>query len=79
MKFVKVRRSVDFEATGLGKKIQEARKADGRSLEALSAEAGISRVYWYDIEAERVRDALPEDTLRRIEQVLGADFEVKFE
>lgn len=78
MDLVKVRRVQDVEIGGLGKKIQEARKADGRSLETLASEAGISRVYWYDIEAEKVRDALPEETLRRIERVLGVDFGVEF-
>lgn len=79
MKCVKVRRQIDIEIEGLGAKIQAARKASGRSLESLSAEAGISRVYWYDIEAERIRDSLPEETLRRIESVLGIDLGVKFD
>jgi len=78
MNCVKVRRNVDVEIQGLGAKIQQARKASGRTLEALAAEAGISRVYWYDIEAERIREALPEETLRKIEQALGVDFGVDF-
>ncbi|MDZ8262644.1 helix-turn-helix transcriptional regulator [Nostoc sp. ChiQUE01b] len=50
-----------------------------RSVEVLAAEAEISRSYWHDIEAERMRDTLPEDTLRKIEQVLGVDLGVKFD
>ncbi|MCC5624101.1 helix-turn-helix transcriptional regulator [Nostoc sp. CHAB 5715] len=67
-----------MEISGLGGKIRQARKADGRSVEVLAGEAEISRSYWHDIEAERIRDALPEDTLRKIERVLGIDLGVKF-
>lgn len=79
MKIVKIRRYVDVEANGIGAKIKQARKASGRSVEVLAGEAGISRAYWHDVEAERIRDALPEDTLRRIEQALDIDFGVKFD
>ncbi|WP_315791691.1 helix-turn-helix transcriptional regulator [Fischerella sp. JS2] len=75
---MKVRRTVEKEVPGLGEKIKQAREADERSLEAICSEVGISRVYWYDIEAERVRSALPEETLRKIEKVLGVDLGVKF-
>lgn len=78
MNGVKVRRSTNVEVKGLGAKIQKARKATKQSLESLASAAGISRVYWYDIEAERIREALPEETLRKIERVLGVDFGVKF-
>jgi ribosome-binding protein aMBF1 (putative translation factor) len=76
---VKIRRCTDIEIEGLGGKIRQARKADGRSVEVLAGEAEISRSYWHDIEAERIRDALPEDTLRKIERVLGIDLGVKFD
>lgn len=79
MNAVKVRRSIDVETKGLGKKIKEARKADGRPVEVLASEAEMSRTYWHDIEAERIRDALPEETLRKIEQVLGVSFGVVFD
>lgn len=79
MYIMKIRRSIDVEIKGLGEKIKKARKADGRSVEVLAGEAGISRAYWHDIEAERVRDALPEETLRKIEQVLSLDLGVSFE
>ncbi|NMF66922.1 transcriptional regulator (plasmid) [Brasilonema octagenarum UFV-E1] len=76
---MKVRRTVDKEVPGLGQRIKEAREADERSLEVICAEIGISRVYWYDIEAERVRNALPEETLRKIEKVLGVNLGVNFD
>ncbi|TBR56365.1 XRE family transcriptional regulator [Mastigocladus laminosus UU774] len=75
---MKIRRYTDVEIEGLGAKIRQARKADGRSVEVLAGEAQMSRAYWHDIEAERVRDALPEDTLRKIERVLNIDLGVKF-
>jgi transcriptional regulator with XRE-family HTH domain len=75
---MKVRRTIDKEVPHLGQKIRQAREASGRSVESLIKEAGISRVYWYDIENENVR-ALPEETLRRIEQTLGVDLGVSFD
>jgi transcriptional regulator with XRE-family HTH domain len=74
-----VRRTIDREVLGLGQKIKRAREADGRSLEAICGEVGISRVYWYDIEGEKVRGSLPEETLRRIEKALGTDLGVNFD
>ena len=79
MNAVKIRRSIDVEARGLGEKIKQARKTDGRPVEVLASEAAMSRAYWHDIEAERVRDALPEETLRKIERVLNIDLGVKFD
>lgn len=76
--FMKVRRTIDLEISGLGRKIKLAREADKRSLEAICKEVQLSRVYWYDIESERIRGALPEETLRRIEEVLGIDLGVEF-
>lgn len=76
---MKVTRTIDKEVVGLGQKIKQAREADERTLEAICALVGISRVYWYDIEAEKVRRALPEETLRKIETVLGVDFGVNFD
>lgn len=79
MNLVKIRRFVDVEVKGIGERIKQARKADGRSVEVLATEAGISRAYWHDVEAEHVRHALPEETLRKIEKVLGVDFGVRFD
>lgn len=76
---MKVRRTTDKEAPGLGRRIKKAREASERSLESICKEAGMSRVYWYDIENEKVRQALPEETLRKIEKVLGVDFGVDFD
>ncbi|WP_317111912.1 helix-turn-helix transcriptional regulator [Chroococcidiopsis sp. SAG 2025] len=76
---MKVKRSIEKYAPGLGAKIRQARKSDKRSVETLCGLAEVSRVYWYDIENENIRDALPEETLRRIEKVLGVDLGVNFE
>lgn len=76
---MKVKRSIEREVPGLGKRIRQARKADGRSLEALCGAAGLSRVYWNDIENEKIRGALPEETLRKIEAALDVDFGVQFD
>lgn len=75
---MKVRRFKDLEVSGLGARIEDARKKSGQSVSHLAKAAKISRVYWYDIESEKIRDALPEDTLRRIEAALGVDLGVKF-
>lgn len=79
MKFVKVKRTVIKEVEKLGDRIREARKQSGKTLEWLASTAGISRVYWYDIENEKLRDSLPEETLRRIELALDIDLGVDFD
>jgi transcriptional regulator with XRE-family HTH domain len=79
---VKVRRIVttDIEVTGLGDKIKTARESDPRSLSEICRALDMSRTYWYKIEGEKVDGvSLPEDTLRRIEAVLGVDFGVSFD
>ena len=76
---MKVRVSKDIEIEGLGEKIEEARRKDSRPVETLAKAAGISRGYWYDLEKERIRQSLPLETLRQIEQVLGVDFGVNLE
>ncbi len=76
---MRVKRSLEKDVPGLGAKIKQAREADSRSLETISSLAQMSRVYWYDIEAEKIRGALPEETLRKIEQVLGVNFGVDFD
>ncbi|WP_013320829.1 helix-turn-helix domain-containing protein [Gloeothece verrucosa] len=79
MNFVKVRRYIDKEVQGLGDRIRKARKESGETIEVLAGKAGISRVYWYDIENERIRDSLPEETLRKIEKALNLDLGVNFD
>jgi transcriptional regulator with XRE-family HTH domain len=76
---VKIRRCIDKEIEGLGDRIRQARKESGETIELLAGKAGISRVYWYDIEKERIRDSLPEETLRRIEKALNLDLGVNFD
>lgn len=78
---VKVRRIVKQEVDfpGLGEQLKEARLKSDRSLTQLAASVGISRNYWYQLEAEAVLGGVTLDTLRKIEDVLGVDFGVCFE
>ena len=75
---MKVRKVIDIEAPGLGAKIKAAREADSRSLLSICKEIGLTPMYWYKIEAEEVK-ALPIETLRKIEEVLGVNFGVNFD
>lgn len=75
---MKVRKVIDVETPGLGAKIKAAREADSRSLLSICKEIDLTPMYWYKIEAEEVK-ALPIETLRRIEEVLGVDFGVSFD
>lgn len=77
---VKVRRIVkqEIDVPGLGDLIRQARDADDRSLTQLAKLAGISRNYWYQLEAESVLGGVAEDTIRKIEEVLGVSFGVSF-
>ena len=74
-----VRQKIEVE--GLGDRIRQARegaKAQGKSLVALCREANLSRQYWYQLEREQIQGALSEETLRKIEAVLGVDLGVEF-
>lgn len=75
---MKVRKVVDKEVPGLGEKIRRAREADSRSLSEICRQIPMSNMNWYKIEAEETK-ALPIETLRRIEKVLGIDFGVDFD
>ena len=75
---VKVERTQLVDVPGLGAKIREAREASDRPLRELANLAGMTSANWYRIENEEVKK-LPEMTLRKIEEVLGTDFGVKFE
>jgi transcriptional regulator with XRE-family HTH domain len=66
------------EVPGLGSRVKDARLSDPRSLLAICREVGMSPRNWYNIE-DGVTKALPVETLRRIEAVLGVDFGVKTE
>jgi transcriptional regulator with XRE-family HTH domain len=68
----------EVDAPGLGEKIRLAREADTRPVTQLAKAAGISRNYWYQLETESVMGGISEETLRKIEQVLGKDFGVTF-
>ncbi|MDJ0632626.1 MAG: helix-turn-helix transcriptional regulator [Xenococcaceae cyanobacterium MO_188.B29] len=78
---VKVRRIVklEIEIPDLGKRIKEAREADPRSVTKLAKIVGISRNYWYQLEAEAVLGGVAEDTIRKIEEVLNTDFGISFD
>lgn len=73
---MKVERKIIIDAPGLGTRIKAAREADTRSLKDIASAANMSSMNWYRIEAEE--QTLPEETLRKIEEVLGVDFGVKF-
>lgn len=78
---MKVRRIVkqEVDINNLGDRIKEARLKSDRSLSQLAASVGISRNYWYQLEAEAVLGGVAEDTLRKIEQALGVDLGVRFD
>lgn len=78
---VKVRRIIkqEVDVPGLGDRIKQARESANRPVTQLAKEAGISRNYWYQLEAESVLSGLSEDTLRKIEEVLGVNLGVKFD
>lgn len=77
---MKVRRIIkqEIEVPGLGERLRLARLKSDRSVAKLAAAAGISRNYWYQLEAEAVLGGVAEDTLRTIEGVLGVDLGVDF-
>lgn len=74
---VQIERVTRIDAPGIGAKIKNAREQDPRSVGQLAKAADMTRANWYRIEREE-NDILPEPTLRKIEQVLGIDFGVKF-
>ena len=62
-----------IDVPGLGRRIKKARRADPRSVEVLATAAGISRGWWYKLEREFEREAVPITTIRRVGKVLGVD------
>ncbi|MBD2295075.1 helix-turn-helix transcriptional regulator [Trichormus sp. NMC-1] len=74
---MKVRRTIDIEIPGLGKRIRQAREADRRSLAEICRQIPMTTMNWYKIESEETK-ALPIETLQRIEEVLNVDFGIKF-
>jgi len=71
-------RQVKISVPDLHERIREARENDGRSAQVLATLAGISTAYWYQLEAGK-RKWVSEEVLRQIEDVLGIDFNVRFE
>lgn len=78
---VKVRRIVkqEIDIPGLGDRIKQAREKSDRGVSSLAKEVGISRNYWYQLEAESVLSGIKEETLRKIEAALGVDLGVNFD
>jgi transcriptional regulator with XRE-family HTH domain len=75
---MRVRKVIDKKVPGLGKLIKEARESDRRSLSELCRQVNMTPMNWYKIENEETK-ALPIETLRAIEQVLGVDFGISFD
>ena len=67
------------EFPDLGARIKKARVLDERSLIQICREAGVSRQYWYQLEAEDLRAPATEDIIRKIEGALGVDLGVSFD
>lgn len=76
---VRIRQIREVEVEGLGDRIKQARLSSDKSLEHLCSEVGVSRTYWYDVEKETLKGTLSLENLRKIEQALGVEFDVKFE
>ena len=78
---MKVKRVVEYEIDipDLGAKIQLARKAVKKPLTILCKEAEVSRNYWYQIESGKISGTVSEETLRKIEKVLGVNLGIDFE
>lgn len=74
---MKVYKEVSIEVNGLGEKIRIAREADLRHLTTICDLIPMTTKNWYQIEKET--QALPLETLRKIESVLGVDFGVKLD
>jgi transcriptional regulator with XRE-family HTH domain len=76
---VKRVKQVVLDFPGLEKKIRQVREQDEHSLTEICRESGISRSYWYQIEAEDLRSPATEEIIRKIEKVLSVDLGVKFD
>lgn len=77
---VKVQRIIEVEVPGLGDQIKKARQEkqqSGKTMTDLASGAGMSVQNWYRIEKES--QTLAESVLKKIEEVLGVSFGVKFD
>ncbi len=63
----------------LAQRIHQAQVASNLSVSEVCRRIGISRTYWYKLINDKVPEGLTESTLRKIENVLDADFKVVFE
>ena len=75
---MKVRKVIEIDVPKLGDRIRQARETDSRSLAEICRQMPMSTMNWYRIEAEETK-ALPVETLKRIEEVLGVDFGVIYD
>ena len=75
---MKIQKLVEIKVTGLGRKIEKARKKDSRSLREICKLVPISETQWRRIETENNK-ALPLETLRKIEIALGVNFEIELD
>lgn len=78
---MRVKRVVEHEVyiPDLGLKIEMARKAINKPLTVLCKEADVSRNYWYQLESGKIPGTVSEETLRKIEKVLGVNLGINFE
>jgi transcriptional regulator with XRE-family HTH domain len=77
---LKIKRTIEEvkDFPGLGATIRKARESDTRSLSKICRESGISRAYWYQLEAEDLRSPVSEEMIRKIEAALGIDLKILF-
>ncbi|MGB3205187.1 MAG: transcriptional regulator [Crinalium sp.] len=77
---VKVRRieRKEVEVLDLHKRIADAQKKSGKPVSEVCKEVGFSRAYWYQIVNEK-EDSIANETLQKIEEVLGVNFGVEFD
>lgn len=66
--------TLSIEIPHLGPRIKAAREATGKSPTAIAALAEMSVANLYRIESEETK-SIPRDTLRRLSEVLGVDFD----
>lgn len=78
---MRVRKIIEVEVEGLGRRIFEARKliSDRKSLASICESVGVSKQYWYDLEKERLNGTLSIENLRKIETELETSFEVEID
>ena len=82
MQLMRIRKIQEIKVKGVGDRIKQARLSlprNGKSLNDLCEEVGISRTYWYDIENDQLKGALSIENLRKIEKALDIDLGVSFD